>query len=313
MRKCILGVSLALLSVFWFQGVATAAQKLKLLYTATPPFLAGYVAKDQGSSTAGLEIEFQLITTGSAIVPALVSNSAQIGGPTASVLLQANEAGLNVVALAAAEKFPTPYKLGLVAREGSNIRTATDLVGKTVGVPGLNGVIDMMTRKFISQGGIKETQVRRVELGFPQQVDAMKTGQVDVIATVDPFFSRAVDTKIGFPLTSFSELVPAGTVAAVYASTRQWAAQNREIVRAFQNALAEGNAFIQVPSNDASVRQSLAKYTKMPAPVVNAFAYPKAMDPGLVPGSLQFWTDASLDQQLITKKVNPVDVIFPLQ
>lgn len=311
MRKGFLSLCLALVSVISLQSGALGATKFKLLYTATPPFLAAYVAQDQGFfSKRGLEVEFELIPTASVIIPALVSNGAQVGGLTTSVLLQANEAGLDLIALAAAEKFPSPYKFGLIAREGTNIRTAADLVGKTIGVPSLNGIIDMMTRKFISQGGVKETQVRRIELGFPQLHDAMKAGQVDVIATIDPFFSRTVDTKVGFPLTSFSELVPAGTAAAIYLSTKKWATQNSEAVRAFQDALVEANAFIQSADNDANVRQSLAKYTKMPPQIVNVFAYPKAMDPRLTPESLQFWTDTSLDQQLITKKVNPADVIF---
>jgi NitT/TauT family transport system substrate-binding protein len=310
MPKILARLSFTLIFALALQGGASAATKIKLLYTAAPPFLASFVAQDQGFfSKRSLDVDFELVATGGVIIPALVGGSGQIGGPTVTVLLQANEAGLEVLALAAAEKFPTPYKLGLVAREGSNIRTAADLAEKSIGVPGLNGVIDVMTRKFIAQAGLKETQVKRVELGFPQMGDSLKSGKVDVVAAADPFFTRIVEAKIGSPLTSFSDVVPPGTVAAVYVSTKSWATQNQDAVRSFREALAEANLFIQVAENDAAVRQSLAKYTKLPPQVANTLTYPKAMDPDLKPENLQFWIDASLDQQLITKKVDPATLI----
>jgi NitT/TauT family transport system substrate-binding protein len=73
------------------------------------------------------------------------------------------------------------------------------------------------------QAGLKESQVKRVELAFPQMGDALKRGQVDAVAAADPFFGRIVEAKLASPLTSFSDLVPPGTVAALYASTKAWA------------------------------------------------------------------------------------------
>jgi NitT/TauT family transport system substrate-binding protein len=146
MQINLLRFGVALIIIVALEGTSSAATKIKLLYTASPPFLASFVAQDQGFfGKRGLDLELELVATGGTIVPAMVGGSAQIGGPTATVLLQANEAGLEVLALAAAEKFPTPYELGILAREGSNIRSGSDLAGKAIGVPGLNGVIDVMT------------------------------------------------------------------------------------------------------------------------------------------------------------------------
>ena len=132
-----------------------AGTKVKIIYTAAPPYLASFVAQDQGFfAKNGLDVVLELVANGSVITQSLVSGGAEIGGPTATVLLQADEAGLDMVALAAAEKFPTPYRLGLLAREGSNVASPASLASKTLGVPGLNGVIDVMVRKFLAANGV---------------------------------------------------------------------------------------------------------------------------------------------------------------
>ena len=87
--------------------------------------------------------------------------------------------------------------------------------------------------------------------------------------------------------------------------------QNAEAVHAFREALAEANAFIRREENDLVVRQSLAKYTKLPPQVVNTLVYPKVLDPELGEKNLQFWVDAALDQKLITKRVDINKLVAP--
>jgi NitT/TauT family transport system substrate-binding protein len=99
MPKILARLSFTLIFALALQGGASAATKIKLLYTAAPPFLASFVAQDQGFfSKRSLDVDFELVATGGVIIPALVGGSGQIGGPTVTVLLQANEAGLEVLA-----------------------------------------------------------------------------------------------------------------------------------------------------------------------------------------------------------------------
>jgi NitT/TauT family transport system substrate-binding protein len=289
-----------------------AGTKVKIIYTAAPPYLASFVAQDQGFfAKNGLDVVLELVANGSVITQSLVSGGAEIGGPTATVLLQADEAGLDMVALAAAEKFPTPYRLGLLAREGSNVASPASLAGKTIGVPGLNGVIDVMVRKFLAANGVDEKKVKRVELAFAQMGDALKSGQVDVVAIADPFFSRIVDSKLGYPAGAFADVVPAGTVAAVYAATRNWTVAHADAVKAFRQSLSEATEFIRERTHDDAVRQSLAKYTKLPPQVAGTLVYPTALEPDLTPENLQFWIDVAKEQGMIAKKVDARSLIAP--
>ena len=292
------------LIVFAFTGnVSVAATKVKIIYTAAPPYLASFVAQDQGFfAKNGLDVTLELVATGGVIAQALVAGGAEIGGPTATVLLQANDNGLDLVAVAAAEKFPTPYQLGLLSRPGANIILPSDFAGKTIGVPGLGGVIDVLTVKFLSAKGVDVKKVKRVELSFPQMGDSLKSAQVDAVAAADPFYSRIVSANIGAAAGAFAEIVPKGTVAAIYASTRKWAEANPDAVKAFRESLSEANDFIQNTKNDADVRGSLAKYTKLPPQVAGTLVYPTALDPVLGAANVQFWIDVAKEQGLIEKK-----------
>ena len=141
--------------------------------------------------------------------------------------------------------------------------------------------------------------------------DALKSGQVDVVATADPFFSRIVDSKLGYPAGAFADVVPAGTVAAVYAATRKWTVAHADAVKAFRQSLSEATEFIRERTHDDAVRQSLAKYTKLPPQVAGTLVYPTALEPDLTPENLQFWIDVAKEQGMIAKKVDARSLIAP--
>ena len=97
----------------------------------------------------GLDVTLTVGQNGSVITAALLADSAQIGAPTPTVFLQAHEQGVDLVILASANRNPLQppvSETGIVAREGSNIHGAADLVGKKHAVQGLGGTIDVLRR-----------------------------------------------------------------------------------------------------------------------------------------------------------------------
>ena len=92
-----LAVSLAL------TGTAFAQAKIQVGCTATSDCASAMVAIDEGIfKKHGLEVEMTPIGINSNIPAAILSNSIQIGGPTATVFLQAADGGLDLVAIAGA-------------------------------------------------------------------------------------------------------------------------------------------------------------------------------------------------------------------
>ena len=83
---------------------------------------------------------------------AIVANSIQIGMSTIPTLLQADDGGLNLVLIAGAARHTKAHPfISLLARSGVTYSKPSDLIGKTVGVPGINSVIDVMLRKVAAR------------------------------------------------------------------------------------------------------------------------------------------------------------------
>jgi NitT/TauT family transport system substrate-binding protein len=124
------------------------------VHRAVTQFVGLYVAKDQGMlAEHGLDIDLTLTTNGSLISAALVADSAQLGGPTPTVLLQKNGQGLDLVVVAGTIVYPISSPSGVIAAADSSLHGPKDLQGKRVGVPGLGGIIDVLTRKWVQSNG----------------------------------------------------------------------------------------------------------------------------------------------------------------
>lgn len=297
-RALLATAALALSSV-----TALAAEKVTLMYTASAPNVAAFVAKDQGFfEKHGLDVDLKLAQNGSIIVTALVSGSAQIGIPTPVVVFQAIENGVDLQAIASTNVFPDPSAAGLVVSKTSGIKGPKDLAGKKIGVPGVGGLLDVVMREWVDRNGGDSKKINIVEITLPQSADILKAGQVDGVASVDPFASRAVEAAGGTLIGNYLDIIPAGTVASIYTVTPSWASAHKKEVEGFQAALDEGVAFIK--THDKEARESLAKYTTLPPPVVANLMWPNLsthLDPEK---SFQFWNDLAKHRGLITKDVD---------
>jgi NitT/TauT family transport system substrate-binding protein len=124
-------------------STAHAQTKIVLGYTGVTDYLGGMVATDQGFfEKRGLEVRPTMMALNSLEPAALVAGSLQIALPTVSIMLQANDGGLDLVALAGTSvSDPANPSSLILARTGSGIETPRDLVGKRFGVPGLNALV----------------------------------------------------------------------------------------------------------------------------------------------------------------------------
>ncbi|HEY3917130.1 MAG TPA: ABC transporter substrate-binding protein [Stellaceae bacterium] len=293
---------------------ARADTALKLLYTPGDSFTESYVAKDQGIfARHGLDVTLAPAQNGSVITAALIADSAQIGAPTPTVLLQADEQGVDLVILASANRNPVQpprAETGIAARQGSGIKSAVDLAGRKLGVPGLGGTIDVMTKKWVAAHGLDDRKVDWVEMQFPTMPDALKAGLADAVAVVDPFLARILASGGGYAIGDFGEVMPPGTMVVVYAATRGWAAAHADAVKEFRAALADARAVIEDPANAAAVRASIARYTHFPGPPA-AIQIPTNLDPVPRPDGMAFWIAACREQGLISGTPDPAKLIAP--
>ncbi|MGZ3408838.1 MAG: ABC transporter substrate-binding protein [Xanthobacteraceae bacterium] len=284
-----------------------AETKLKMMYTAVSGFTASYVAQEQGFfKKHGIDMEFiQTLSSGNN-PPALVSNSVQVAGPTMPTLLQANDSGLDLVVIANGAVYPLEADI-LVARQGSGIKTPSDLKGKTVGVPGLNALLHFMLMRNLKQNGIDPKEVKYVEIGFPQAADALKSGQIDAYPAQAPFTARILQSGAGYEVSNWLKSTPDGTITVVYATTRKWADDNKEIVKGLRDAMKEAVEFSK--ANRPEMYAAIAKYTKLPPAVVSSLAPPN-LEVDVSPMQIKFWIDLAKEQDAIKGNPDPAKVIY---
>jgi NitT/TauT family transport system substrate-binding protein len=293
----------------------SAATPITLLYTPGSSFTESYVAKDQGIfEKHGLDVTLTVGQNGSVITAALVAGSAQIGAPTPTVFLQAHEQGVDLVILASANRNPVQppvSETGIVAREGSGIHTAADLVGRKYAVQGIGGTIDVLSKKWVEMHGVDYRKVNWVEMQFPTMSDGLKAGLTDVVSVVDPFLHRILGTKTGYLIGDFGEVMPSGTMVVVYVSTRAWASAHADAVRGFRASLDESRNFIENPANAETIKASIASYVHLPPQAASSIQIPANLDSEAMPQGLAFWIATTREQGLIKDAPDAVSLIAP--
>jgi NitT/TauT family transport system substrate-binding protein len=289
---------------------ASAASKLTLLYTAGANNLGGYVAKDQGFfEKHGLDVDLISTPNGSLISAALVADSAQIGTLTPTILLQAGEQGLDLVAVAGMSTYPTNSPAAVMARTGSGIKTAQDLIGKKIGVPGLGGALDVLGRNWVKTSGVDYHRMTWVEIQFPQMPDALKIGQIDAVVTAEPFNTRIKAIDAGYKIADAEG--PRGTLTFIYAATRSWTKSNPEALKAFRAAIEDAYTYTRDHAHAGSVRESIAKYTKLPPQAMASIVIPDTLEGRATGPAISFWVDVARDQEMIKGHPDPAGLIAP--
>jgi NitT/TauT family transport system substrate-binding protein len=300
------GFALAILGAVT-QQPAAAQTKIKMTYTAVSGFAAGYVAEQQGFfQKHGVDVDFIQTPISGNIPSVVVSGSVDVGGPTMPSVLQANDAGLDLVVFAGGAVYPLSGDV-LIARMGSGIEKTADLKGKTVGVPGIGALLHIMLRRDLKANGVDPDSVRYVEIGFPQAGDALKSGQIDAYPSQAPFTARILQSGAGQAVSNWLSATPDGTPTVVFATTRQWANEHKQEIEAMRAAMREALDFIKTHRDETN--QAIGKYTGLPAPVVAALP-PPVINVDLTPQQIQFWIDICKEQQLIKGNPDPKDLWF---
>lgn len=254
-------------------GIGAFAQPAKVTVGFPPAadFLPAFVAKDKGFfEKRGIDATMTRLPVVTNIPGAILSGSVQIGMTTVPVLLQAVDGGLDFVIIAGAAHHTkaAPF-ISLMARKDVKIAKPADLVGKKIGVPGINSVIDVMLRKWLTNNKVPLNQVTIIEAPLPQLPDLLKVGTVDLVAIVEPFRSRITGTDTGYVAAEYFGEVDPDVLVSAWMVTGDWARKNPEVIKNFRAANEEGLAFIK--SNPAEAKEIEKKYLGFNAPKFPTF------------------------------------------
>ena len=267
------------------------------------------IAREEGFfAKHGLDATVQMIPLNSTMPAALQSGSIQIAGVTPPVLIQAVDSGLDLVVIAGgAVAGRTDTNSAIVVGANSGIKTAADLAGKRVGVPGLGATLHVLSRKWLTIKGVDYTKVTFIETPFPQMPDMLKGGSIDAVVSADPFKGRIVDSGVGTVLEYLPAQLPDGMATFAYVATRDWASAHAEAAKEFQAAVAEGVAFAS--QNLDGARTDFGKYVKLPPPVLAQIRF-TGLNPEPVPHSLALWIEVMNEQKMLKTPITVDQLLF---
>lgn len=293
--------------------LATSAQaqtKIQVGCTATSDCASAMIAVDEGIfKKHGLDVQMTPIAINSNIPAAILSDSIQIGGPTATVFLQAADGGLDLVAIAGATVM-SPVSNGNITafvRNGITIKEPKDFIGKKVGAPGLNAFLHVLFVKWLVEKGVDPKKVNFVEVTFPTMADIIKSGGVDAVLTSEPLVTRM--TKAGLGSVGAHYAVDLGRTDPIifYAASRQWAEKNAATVEKFRAAITEAAKVVNDDGEKASV--AISKFTKQPIELVKATP-PNKSEPALKPEQLAWWIEVMSSQNMLQSKLDTKKLVF---
>lgn len=303
------GLALAASSCSPSQDQAKGLTKVTLGYTAVAETVGAYAALKEGYfAQNGLDVKFLLVNNSATLANSLVAQSIDVASITPSVVLQAVDNGIDIVVISGvAVASATRKSTAAIVREGVDIKTAQDFVGKKVALSGLRSALHIEFVNWLKQQGIDPKSVRFVEAPFPTHADLLKSGAVDAALSIEPFIQRATDAKVAHVVTSMSDKVPPDTSLVSLAARREWADKNPAAVAALRDAVRKGTEFVEANRDKAHLY--VGEMLKLPpdAATQTEFGELKAE---IVPAQFQWWIDVMTDQQLVRNKLDASKIVI---
>jgi NitT/TauT family transport system substrate-binding protein len=215
----------------------------------------------------GLDVDLQIMQNGAAIAAAVTGGSLDVGFADLISISNAHARGLPLIYLAPAllNSYAAPT-LAIIVNGTGPIREAKDLNGKTIAVNGINNITMLPVEAWIDKNGGDSKTVKWIEIPIFGENDAVSAARVDGAVVGEPFVTFGADKGLR-PLYMDKNAIATRYALAGFFTTKDWATKNPALAAKFTAAIKETAQWAN--SNPAAASVILAKYTKIPQPVVD--------------------------------------------
>ncbi len=234
-------------------GTAPGAASVRLVHVKMPlgyvpnvQFAPLYVAVDKGyfrQQGIGIEFDYSMETDAVSLVGA---NNLQFAVVSGEQVLLARAQGLPVVYVCA---WYQQYPVAVVSKAEQGIKTAADLKGKRIGLPGLYGANYIGLDAILFSAGLTEKDVTLDSIGYNQvaALAADKDQAVSVYTTNEPVQLEAQGYKLNeIRVADTLQLASNGII-----TNEQTIASDPELVRRVNTAFLKGLADTLANPNEA--------------------------------------------------------------
>ena len=253
--------------------ISALAQTLPTVHVMVTPIDSAaevWYAQDMGFfAKQGLNVDIQPGNNGSAIATAVSTDAVDIGYSDLVTLAKGYLKGIPFVAIAPAAIWTSEAPVaGLVVLSTSPVKSAKDLAGKTLAVPGLGTLAEYSPRAWIDQNGGDATAIKFLEMPYAAMPAALTAGRIDAAYISEPFF--AVVKKDVRVLGYSHNAIAKQFLQSAWFTTPQWAKDHPDLVKRFAAAMRETAQWANQKANKARSAEILAKYTKIDPATVAA-------------------------------------------
>ncbi|MFF1273080.1 ABC transporter substrate-binding protein [Streptomyces marokkonensis] len=261
-----------------------------VLVDAAPPSLPLLAEKNGDFTAQGLDVSISSLPS-----THITSFASSLGweydiawGTPADVIAAAAQGhDITVVAGAYVDSHERP-QAQMYAAEPGTVDSATDLSGKRLAVPSLSGTLFLAVLTSLNRAGVDIDGVQLVEVPFSDMLRKLDAGQVDAIATVQPYMN-AVEAAGHRPLGDPFLSVDSPAVAGMWVADRAWAENNPGTISSFVAALNSADWWAS--SHEEETRAFLSSALEMPREAAAEAPLPD-WDSSISPEALTPWIRA---------------------
>jgi NitT/TauT family transport system substrate-binding protein len=235
-----------------------------------------YLGKTKGFfSKRGIDLSLTAEQGGGPVTKGVLSGKYQFGFSNVTSLMSAELDGapLKGVASGVASTGRNGRDFGaIVVKDGSPIRTAKDLAGKTISVNVLKNIGDTAVRQSVRAAGGDPKSVKFVAMPFSEAPGAIQSGKVDAAFVVEPALSQVL-TQGGQVISSmFVDVAPDLTIS-LWFTNKDLIAKNATLVKNFTEAINESMQYAD--AHPEEVRDTVGTYTTINDTVRISMILPK--------------------------------------
>jgi NitT/TauT family transport system substrate-binding protein len=165
----------------------------------------------------------------------------------------------------------------------------------------------VLFRKWLMANGVDYKRVTFTETPFAQQLDVLRSGQVDAILAVQPFLARGLETNLGRVIAYYIADLEGETLAGWYVATRKWIQANPKQAAAFRAAMEEATAMID--KDREVVRRANLVYIPFPAEVQAKFS-DAVYRATVAPAQVEKWNRIAMEQNMLKKPIDPAKILY---
>jgi NitT/TauT family transport system substrate-binding protein len=260
-----------LAAVATFCGLAAGAQAQTTtpIRIATTPIDLGaevlYAADLGFFKKAGLDVELNLLASGSTVAAAVAGGSIDIGQSNIVALATAHVAGLPFVIIAPAGYYtsagPTTE---LVTAANSPVTGAKDLNGKVIAVTALKDLNWVSIQSWLTRGGADLPSIKYVEVQQPAACSVVTSGRAAAAIVSEPYLSFALRDGGCRVLAPTHDAIAKQFLVGAWFSTTAWAQTHPDAIRRFREVMIETARW--APAHHAESERILERYTHLKAP-----------------------------------------------